>query len=268
MTAGMVSLECVSFGVEFRLAACSEALLESMWKRAPFGAAVRAAGCGDVQRFALLISPGGDGYRLEAGDEVVGESAELPPVLDQLACDLMVHVANHAPDRVFVHAGVAGWQDRAVVLPGTTFAGKTTLVAELVRAGATYYSDEYAVLDELGRVHPYARSLQMREGGGVEQRCVAVEELSGRAGIGPLEVSHVVITEYVAGGRWKPEPVSAGMAVLEMMRHAIPVQRTPARVMATLAKMMETATAVRSERGEASETARRLIAAMSAGPGV
>ena len=68
----------------------------------------------------------------------------------------MVHVANYAPDRVFVHAGVVAWRGRALVLPGTSFAGKTTLVAELVRAGAIYYSDEYAVLDEQGRVHPYS----------------------------------------------------------------------------------------------------------------
>jgi hypothetical protein len=30
-------------------------------------------------------------------------------------------------------------------------------VAELVRAGATYYSDEFAVLDSRGRVHPFPR---------------------------------------------------------------------------------------------------------------
>jgi hypothetical protein len=55
------------------------------------------------------------------------------------------------------------------------------------------------------------------------------------------------------------------MAVLEMLRHAIPVQRTPARVMATLARMMETATAVRSERGEASEAANSLLTAIPLG---
>jgi hypothetical protein len=264
MKAGMLSLDCVSFGVEFRLVADSDPLLASMRERAPFGTVIRAESSGDVQRFSLLSSTGGNGYRLEMGEEVIAEGAELQPVLDQLAFDLMVHVANHAPDRVFVHAGVVGWQGHALVLPGISFAGKTTLVAELVRAGATYYSDEYAVLDEHGRVHPYARELQMREAGNRVQRPVAVEEMNGRAGVEPLEVSHVVFTEYVEGGCWRPEPVSAGMAVLEMMRHAIPVQRTPARVMATLAKVMETAKAVRSERGEAREAARSLLAAMSA----
>ena len=163
------------------------------------------------------------------------------------------------------HAGVVGWQDRALLLPGTSFAGKTTLVAELVRAGAIYYSDEYAVLDQHGRVYPYPRDLQMRLAGSPQQSAVAVEHLTGTVGTSPLSVSRVVFTEYRESGHWNPEPVSAGMGVLEMLRHAIPVQRTPARVMATLARMMETATAVRSERGEASEAANSLLTAIPLG---
>jgi hypothetical protein len=158
---------------------------------------------------------------------------------------------------------VVGWNGQALLLPGTSFAGKTTLVAELVRCGATYYSDEYAVLDERGNVHPYARNLQMREPGGGVQRPVSVAQLSGIAGREALPVSHVVFSRYLAGARWTPEPISAGRAALEMMRHAIPVQHAPARVMATLAKLMERAHAFTGERGEARETAGSLLDAMT-----
>ena len=48
------------------------------------------------------------------------------------------------------------------MLPAPSFGGKTTLVAALVRAGAIYYSDEFAVLDEQGFVHPYAKPLSIR----------------------------------------------------------------------------------------------------------
>jgi serine kinase of HPr protein (carbohydrate metabolism regulator) len=204
------------------------------------------------------------GYRLLIGDEIVGESAELQIILEQLRRELMVHVAERAPELVFVHAGVVGWKGRAVVLPGMSFAGKTTLVAELVRLGATYYSDEYAVIDACGRVHPYARELQMRTRGGVEQRGVSVAELGGVAAKRPARVSHVVFTEYAEGARWEPERMSRGSAVLEMMRHSIALQRAPARVMAALAKMMETAEAVRGVRGEASEMAQWMLDAVSA----
>ena len=263
MKAGLVTQCCVSFGVPFRLAADSEDLLLQMLEGAPLGTQCGVAHDREVEQFAVLRSNGGAGYHLTLGNEVAAEEVELKPVLEQFSRDLMVYVANHAPDRVFVHAGVVGWRGHALVLPGTSFAGKTTLVAELVRAGATYYSDEYAVLDERGRVHPYPRTLHMREAGGVEQRSVAVEELDGVAGTIPLPVSLVAFAEYAESGRWDPEPVSGGMAVLEMLRHAIPVQRTPARVMATLATMMETAAAVRSKRGEAREVTGSLLRAMS-----
>jgi len=259
VTAGLHTLSCVSFGVGFRLRADSELLLPAMLECAPLGTqSLRVEGPGDIEEFTLW-GLGSAGYRLVVCGEVVAEAAEVRAVLEKLTGDLMVYVANHAPDRVFVHAGVVGWRDCALVLPGTSFAGKTTMVAALVRAGATYYSDEYAVLDERGCVHPYARDLQMREAGSAEQVPVPVGELGGRAGTAPLAVSHIVFTEYAESGRWDPQPVSAGMAVLEMLRHTIPVQRTPARVMATLGKMMETATALRSGRGEADETARLLL---------
>lgn len=257
-------LDLKAFGVSFRLGADSDELLERMRRCAPLGAEVVGTVAGDCRNFAVA-SRGSAAYCLIVDDEVVGEDVELGPILDQLARDLMVHVADHAADRVFVHAGVVGWQGKALILPGTSFAGKTTLVAELVRAGAIYYSDEYAVLDERGWVHPYARDLQMREADGTEQRPVTVAELEGNSGAMALPVAQVVFTEYVEGGRWSPERMSAGMAALEMMRHAIPVQRTPARVMATLAKVMETATAVRSARGDATETAAILLAAMATG---
>jgi hypothetical protein len=263
MTQNLLSLDCIAFGVRFQLNADSEVLLDKMLQCAPFATQRCATPAGDSQQFTLC-SPGKNAvYRLHIAHRLAFESADRQSALAELTRELMVHTANCAPDRVFVHAGVVGWQGHALVLPGTSFAGKTTLVAALVRAGAIYYSDEYAVLDEHGHVHPYSRNLQMRQDGSLEQTSVAIETLNGNAGSAPLSVSHVVFTEFVPLAQWDPEPISAGLAVLEMLRHAIPVQRTPARVMATLARMMETATAVRSERGEASETAHALLQAMS-----
>ena len=77
----------------------------------------------------------------------------LDLILDTLESDLQLHVAEQARRRLFVHAGVVGWKGRAIVIPGRSFTGKTTLVAELVRAGASYYSDEYALIDSRGKIH-------------------------------------------------------------------------------------------------------------------
>lgn len=265
MKVSLAALDCIAFGVRFRLTSDSDTLLARMLECVPFGTKACMESSVVAQSFGIVRWPGGVGYRMFAGDEMVTEDAVLQAVLSRLATDLMVHVANHAPDHIFMHAGVVGWRDRALVLPGASFAGKTTLVAELVRAGAAYYSDEYAVVDASGKVHPYARDLQMRQSGSPVQTSLAVTHLNGTIGTTPLGVSRVVFTRYAVSGRWAAEPVSAGMAVLEMMRHTIPVQRAPAHVMATLARMMEAATALRSDRGEADKAAGALLRAMDGG---
>ena len=88
--------------------------------------------------------------------------ADLALVLAMLDSELRGHVADHATDGFFIHAGVVAHRGRGIVIPGDSFSGKTTLVAELVRAGAGYYSDEFAVIDAEGLVHPYARPLSFR----------------------------------------------------------------------------------------------------------
>src|SRR6185503_1071009 len=82
--------------------------------------------------------------------------------LEQFESHVQLTVAEFAPRRIFVHAGVVAWNGTAILIPGSSFSGKSTMVAELLRAGATYYSDEYAVIDEHGRVHPYPRDLRIR----------------------------------------------------------------------------------------------------------
>ena len=98
-----------------------------------------------------------------------------------LDAQVRMFIAANTRDWIFVHAGAVACGGRAVVLPGESFSGKTTLVAALVQAGASYYSDEYAVLDADGRVHPYARRLSIRSDGGEPTQERHVGELGGVA---------------------------------------------------------------------------------------
>ncbi len=63
-----------------------------------------------------------------------------------LDAHLRARIALYAHDVVFVHAGVAVAEGKAIVIPAPTFSGKSALVAALVAAGAEYFSDEFAVL--------------------------------------------------------------------------------------------------------------------------
>ena len=112
---------------------------------------------------------------------------------------LRLRVAENASDRVFVHAGVVGWNGRAVLIPATSFKGKPTLVAELIRSGAADYSDEYALLDSSGFVHPFPRNLSLRGLGRLPESSVPPEDLGGTVGREPVRVGAVLFTEYLEG---------------------------------------------------------------------
>ncbi len=140
------------------------------------------ASASGARSFAVRAAQSGATYQVLADGELLVDGEAMAPALIQLGGHLMIHVAEYAPEFVFVHAGVVAWQGRALLLPGVSHAGKSTLVAELVRAGATYYSDEFALLDSHGRVHPFARDLRIRRPGKPDQTSVPVTHLKGRAG--------------------------------------------------------------------------------------
>src|SRR6185295_19741358 len=123
----------------------------------------------NVRRFNLLYA---DHVR-------IARSVDSTEIFERLESDLRLFVAELATHRVFVHAGVVGWKGKAIVIPGRSYSGKSTLVAELVKAGATYYSDEYAVFDSRGRVYPFPKPLEMRASGDFKQVKVGVESLGG-----------------------------------------------------------------------------------------
>jgi hypothetical protein len=260
----MHTVDCFSWGVPLRLLIGGDHLLAALPHLLPIGTLIDSPPVADAATFTLLPPGSERGYRCYTGSELKLESGEAGPVFEQFSRELILHVADFSPHRVFVHAGAVGWKDRAIVMPGSSFAGKTTLTAALVRAGATYLSDEYAVVDPLGWVHPFPRDLQMRQPGSSRQRPTPVESLHGKAATTPMRVAQVIFAHYQPGAAWDPQPVTSGMAVLEMMRHSIPAQRVPRQVMSTLTAVLQGATALSSARGEADALAHLLLQSLDA----
>jgi hypothetical protein len=174
------------------------------------------------------------------------------------------YVALKAPDFIFLHAGVVGDGDRAIVLPGMSFAGKTTLVRALVEAGALYYSDEFAVLDDAGRVHPYPKPLSLRtpDGDALAEKCA--EELGGQTGELPLPIGLVVMANYIPGSDWRPHALPRGAGALALFEHAVPGQERPEQTMRYVRRAVEHAVVLEGERGEADELAHILLDTMRA----
>src|SRR5581483_1483735 len=192
-------------------------------------------------------------HLLYAGLTRLARSMELDEVFDNFASDLQLYVAEYARRRVFVHAGVVGWRGQAILIPGRSFSGKTTLVAEVVRAGANYYSDEYAVLDAQGRVHPYARPLEIREQPAGKQKKYPVEVLGGQSGRQPLPVGTVVITQFKEKARWRPQSISSGQGILALLANTVSARRQPEAALAALKQVASRARLLKGVRGEAGE---------------
>jgi hypothetical protein len=196
---------------------------------------------------------------LYEGAARLARTMDADAVVEALARDLSLYVAEHARGLLFVHAGVVGWQGRAIVLPGPSYTGKSTLVAALLRAGATYYSDEYAVFDRRGRVHPFLRPLSLREQPEGRQKRYAIDALEGGAGTKPLPVGLVAMTRYRDGAQWRPRPLSCGEAVLALLANTVSARRQPDVAFRTLRQVVSHAPAVKGSRGEAHETVEALV---------
>jgi hypothetical protein len=207
--------------------------------------AARPAARSNVRRFNILY----------ADAAMLARTTEFSDVLTALESDLGLYLAATTRRRMFFHAGVVAWGGKAILIPGSSFSGKTNLVAALVRAGATYYSDEFAVLDVRGRVHPYPLPLSFREEGRTQARRCRPETIGARVGRKPLPVSLVVLSRYRHGAEWKPRLLSPGEAMIAMLRNAMSARQQPEVVLPVLKQMLSRAPALKGFRGEADETA-------------
>jgi len=115
------------------------------------------------------------------------------------------------------------------------------------------------LLDEKGRVHPYARALSVRRGTTGEKLRVPVDRALARTGSTPLPLGAVVQTEYKKGARWKPRMLTRGEMVLALLSHTVPARERPAEVLATLARAARGASGLASPRGSARGLSRALV---------
>lgn len=169
------------------------------------------------------------------------------------------HVAATAKQWVFLHSGVVEWKGRAIIIPGHSRKGKTTLVSELIRLGAGYMSDEYAVMDESGLVHPYERDLGFRYS--EEEGPVATDpiEFGGARSTLPVPAGMVLLTGFVKNGQWQPHEVSLGMGIVECVPEVIPMSFNTEFVLKVLNTTFTRAIIVKSDRGEARDFAPRIL---------
>lgn len=195
---------------------------------------------------------------LYSNDEPSTRVRDIDLLLNSFEGQVQLAVAQKARRKVFVHAGVVGWKGRAILVPAKSYAGKSTLVRELVRAGATYYSDEFAVLDEHGRVHPFARPLALRDEMKANRK-ISFDELGGTIGKRPLPVGTILVTQFRQRAKWRPQPLTPGLGALELLANCVVARSGDPFVLEVLTRVAMRAAILKSARGEAKMFAPQLL---------
>jgi hypothetical protein len=253
----------LGYGVRFRLRTNNMQGLEQALAYLPLGWEEIASPEADVL-YSLYLAPLSQKpilnaeHLLYANAELIARDNTSARVLRKFAEHSRLLTTLYAKDRLFVHAGVVGWYGHAILIPGRSLTGKTTLVKALVEAGAVYYSDEFAVLDREGYTHPYPLSLSIRTPDGTATKA-SVTTIGGQVGREPLPVKLIVITEYADGTQWQPRTLSPSRAMLALMDNTVAARREPQFSMPILRAAALRATTIQSARGDADSIVPELL---------
>jgi len=128
------ALTGVSHGVRIGIRANHPEVLDQLVERLP--PAWKPLGSTSVDSLYSVIEGGLDRRRrgvrrfhlAYSGARQIARSFEFCDVLRELESDFHRCVAEQARRWIFVHAGVVAWGGRAIVIPGATQSGKTSLL--------------------------------------------------------------------------------------------------------------------------------------------
>lgn len=158
------------------------------------------------------------------------------------------------PKMFYFHAGAVAINGKGIVIPGRTFSGKTTLTKEFIRNGADYYSDDCALIDSEGFLHPYPIKLGIRNEN--ERDYLDVADFGARAGIEPVKIDFFLFTQYKKGSIWMPQIKPLGQFSFQLLEHLFyppSMNRKPAETMRLAARLAAETEVVESLRGESAE---------------
>jgi Glycosyl transferase family 2 len=135
-----------------------------------------------------------------------------------------------------IQAGVVVWEGKAIILPGGPETGRRALVSELVRAGATLYSDSFAVLDSDGMVYPYCAEPGQSQ---------------------PVHAGLIASIQFYPGRHWRLDEVSPAVCALDLLANAVGVR--DAVIFRAVNHAIRGIVALQGRRGPAGPVSRALV---------
>ena len=200
----------------------------------------------------------------------------LRDVLHHTIWALHADVSKRVRDFVLLHAGAVVGRGGAMLIPGRSGSGKSSLVLALLQQGFSYLSDELGAIDPItARAYAFEKRISLEEAavgsspalaGRLEDRqgslilpdrYVSPENVDA-AVAGPAPITRLVFIGEDRTGEPRLSGIGAGMAVERMAEHAVNLFRYQERGVILLTRIAENAEAYELQGGTARSRAELL----------
>jgi hypothetical protein len=200
-----------------------------------------------------------DYFEIDVNGVTIAANETMPylfTLIQQATDDAMI---RHLQDQTAIHAGAVVYRGKAIVMPGPSGSGKSRLVQELLRQGAEYCSDEYAILDAHGCVHPYPRALMIRRGS-EEQHPVLASDLHAKVCGRPSPVSLFLFLRYEASSEGLAvQPLDRSESLIRLLQNTPHVLADKQDVFDPIKAAVSRAASYMGARGEVSRAAAEIL---------
>jgi hypothetical protein len=180
-----------------------------------------------------VIEEANDRWAIRENGDTPIASLDRPSALIQLSELAASRLAGAVTDGVALHAGVVARDGCAVLLPGLSGTGKSSLVAWLVDRGFGYCTDELAALSGDATLSCFTRALILKDGG-----AVALASLPGLRNMPSARIgTHLALRPGAAAGTAMADEVSCRLILFPTFRAGAEFTLeplTPARAAADL----------------------------------
>ena len=197
---------------------CADSEILDVLDRYIFPPLVRATTERSSPDIFLRVDRSAEGFAVFVNDELAAAATDLHDGVRAAVKALDDAVVHRMKMFRAVHAGAVLIDGSALLLPGSSHAGKSSLVAEMLRRGASCFSDEYALLDHKGWVHSYPRPLLLRNGR-PRQSLFLPEDLGSTYAVGAAPVGWIFALDYVSSGAWDVHEIEKAEAVMLLLRN-------------------------------------------------
>jgi hypothetical protein len=203
------------------------------------------AGAGAPVAEVLIRNEGGR-YHGRGPAPAEAERATLRDAIRWARYQTLEAIIGSRRDLLWLHGAVAGWEGRALMLPGRRGRGKSTMVTELCRRGWTFLTDDILPLDPgTLRVLPFPRVPEVRGNPGREMPDAWLLDvvksevpLDDRLERTPLPVAAIVLPHAIRSGGVTLVPCTPAEAVVEIARGCWNFAEHGERAVATLSRLV------------------------------